>query len=185
MKKERKIGGHAIPQPLIDRLLRHITMTPSGCWEWNGQRDKHQYGLMAIRHNGKEKPNFVHRIAFSLFHEEWNGASSVLHHCDNPPCCNPLHLFAGNQQDNVDDMMSKGRHGYKSHPGEENGRATLTVEQVIAVKTLHSQGVKNIPIGEQLGIPRWKVAFITGGKTWRNVTSIKQGLAAVSQESRL
>lgn len=34
----------------------------------------------------------------------------VLHRCDNPPCCNPDHLFLGDDALNVADKIAKDRH---------------------------------------------------------------------------
>lgn len=74
------------------------------CWEWEGSRTNWNYGR--IRVGGQSTG--AHRVAFILA-----GGSlefpSILHKCDNPPCCNYSHLFQGTNGDNVRDMMAKGR----------------------------------------------------------------------------
>jgi hypothetical protein len=57
------------------------------------------------------------------------------HHCDNPRCCNPDHLFEGTPADNMRDKTEKGR-GRSISPklkGEEHGRAVLSEADVIDI----------------------------------------------------
>ncbi len=90
------------------RLFARYRVNPeTGCWEWTGGKQGGKYG--AIYYQGKHWR--VHRLAAVL----WLGfdddpSVKVLHTCDNPPCFNPAHLFTGTHQDNMDDMVSKGRH---------------------------------------------------------------------------
>ena len=77
------------------------------CWEWRGSRASKDYGQ--IRVQGTTMGS--HRLAWELWNAEpipdglW-----VLHKCDNPPCCNPEHLWVGTGLDNVRDRDAKGRH---------------------------------------------------------------------------
>jgi hypothetical protein len=76
------------------------------CWPWKATR-RNGYGrLSAARSGGLQG---AHRIAWSLANGEIPAGLKILHHCDNPPCCNPQHLFLGTQADNVHDMFRKGR----------------------------------------------------------------------------
>lgn len=63
--------------------------------------------------NGYPKvgPNeYAHRFIFRVIKGDPEGLF-VCHSCDNNRCINPDHLFLGTPQDNVDDMISKGRTG--------------------------------------------------------------------------
>ena len=73
------------------------------CWEWRGLRDKHGYGR-------KGPYKTTHRLAWEWANGPVPAGMCVLHRCDNPPCCNPDHLFLGTQADNLADMVAKGRH---------------------------------------------------------------------------
>ncbi len=87
------------------RLQSRLIVAESGCWEWPGAKNAGGYGVLGIG----RRTELAHRVALTL----WLGrpAGPVVRHkeCDNPACCNPLHLAGGSHADNVGDKVAKGR----------------------------------------------------------------------------
>lgn len=80
------------------------------CWLYMGFRKWDGYGWLA-RSQGDSKVRHMtaHRYAWILTNGEVPDGKHVLHKCDNPPCCNPAHLFLGTHQENMKDKAAKGR----------------------------------------------------------------------------
>lgn len=95
--------------------MSHLVVKDNGCWEWNGKTNKSGYG--SIRFNG-EIP-YVHRLSYRLFINKIPKGLYVCHSCDNPPCCNPNHLWIGTHEDNMNDKISKNRQSRLY--GDKNG----------------------------------------------------------------
>lgn len=80
---------------------------PDDCWLWCGPpiSPENPYGRISI--SGRSYR--VHRVAYELAHGEIPKGRQVNHHCDQPLCCNPAHLYAGTQADNLRDQVERDR----------------------------------------------------------------------------
>lgn len=95
--------------PLPVRFERHVQrQAENGCWLWLGAANQAGYGQFRI---GRKGPVLlVHRWAFEHFSGTQIPAGKlVLHHCDNPRCVNPAHLYVGTHKDNARDAIVRGR----------------------------------------------------------------------------
>ena len=118
----RFIRGHRSCRPIAERLAAKVRRGgPDDCWPWEGRTVGAGYGTIGIGRRG-EGSMLAHRLAWVLERGPIPKGLNVLHSCDNPPCCNPAHLFLGTQGDNMRDMAAKGRdrhrHGRRRH-GED------------------------------------------------------------------
>jgi hypothetical protein len=114
MPHARALGADLLARVKAVAFWRRAGRVPgAGCWEWQGGRKgRGEYGTVEIYLNGKRVRVFAHRVAWGLTHGPIAEGLCVLHHCDNPPCVRPDHLFLGTPQDNADDMVAKGREAY-------------------------------------------------------------------------
>lgn len=147
------------------------------CWTWRGSVNGKRGGYGKFQAAGKTLA--AHRVAFAIFYGD-PGELDVLHQCDNPPCCNPSHLFLGTHQDNMADRNTKGRQARgdrsgsrlhpethrKEHKAPHIGRCTkLTGDQVIEIRALYDAGgITQQQIATRYGVVQQTVGHIIRGR---------------------
>lgn len=127
----------------------------SSCVVWTGRRDEKGYGRA-----GRRK---AHRVAWETANGPIPTGLCVLHRCDNPPCCNPAHLFLGTQLDNVRDREAKGR------GVAPPSRAKLTDAQVREMRRLYALGETQIKLAKKYPVSRGNLSKIVNGRLYSHV----------------
>jgi hypothetical protein len=106
-----------------------------------------------------KKWRWAHRIAWEDTIGPIPEGLCVLHKCDVSACVNPNHLFVGTQQDNIDDMIQKGRKKTKLKPVD-----------VLRIRELRQQGHTFRVIADMFNLKSGVTVFnIISGKSWRLV----------------
>jgi len=148
---------------VVERLLSKIAVDlETGCWNWTAYvSPRNGYGqIWAYRRKWR-----VHRLSYILHRGEIPDGIDVCHHCDNRACVNPDHLFLGTRDDNMADMVAKGRQ--RPCIGTKHGRAKITEADVIEIRAI--QGIPHTKIAQQYGISKTQVSTIRAGKYWKHV----------------
>lgn len=145
----------------LNKLLARVIVQENGCWEWQGARIPEGYGCICGT-NGLSKMESTHRLSWRLFYGPIPNGILVLHKCDNPPCCNPDHLFLGTHGDNARDRSSKKRGGI----GERNGNAKLSNAQVRELRLEYKAKRGDVTkLAKKFGVSIYLVASIVQGSS--------------------
>lgn len=135
------------------------------CWEWTGSRNRWGYG--ACQYGGKCVN--ASRAAYIDSFGEILGGLVVCHKCDNPACCNPRHLFAAAQADNLTDCRNKGRARYLYGSGHPRPTAKLSEDDVRLAKKLYASGVTQTSIARQMGVNSATISRAVRGYCWAHL----------------
>lgn len=169
--------GHKPLIPIETRFwLKVDRRGPDECWPWKGGHNDRGYGTLG-RGRGADGHIYAHRLSYEMHHGPLPRDLQVCHHCDNPPCVNPAHLFLGTQIQNMADCTAKGRQATgaaKANPGERNGRALLTREQVRAIRSSYvkrSRIFGSRQLAKQFGVSDGQIRAVAGGKAWKEASA--------------
>ena len=89
-----------------ERFESKIQESHDGCWIWGGGVSN-RYGMFWVPEKGRQIQ--AHRASYLIYKGRIPDGMCVCHNCDNPKCVNPEHLFLGTHEDNMRDMVEKGR----------------------------------------------------------------------------
>lgn len=147
------------------------------CWLWIAARFKEGYG--AFKLNGQNKK--ASRVAFVISNGSIPNGMLVCHSCNNPPCCNPKHLFAGSYDDNMKHMIACGRSlagdlnpmrigGDFVIRGEKHPSSKMTQEKVLDIRKRHADKTASLGfLAREYGVTKQSIYAIVHRKSWTHI----------------
>jgi len=171
--------AHVSWEGLERRFHTKVAQQASGCWLWTGATQGHYnklgskteapYGCLVVRvgprPDNKTVKVLAHRLAWYVAHQTDPGDALLLHSCDTRLCVNPAHLRIGTHQENMTEMVARGR----STAGSRNGRAKLTESDVLDILQMSSLGQSLQEIAAVFGVTNVSIRNAIVGKTFPHV----------------
>ena len=191
------VSKYAVPQISgkdIQRFWSKVKIAgPDECWLWTAGGHGQGYGHFTITRRCYKS----HQVAKASVVGPIPPGSCVCHTCDNPPCCNPAHLFIGTDTDNARDKIAKGRarpqtgenHWMKKHPelikrgdqhhshlhpelrvrGSKHGNAILNEQLVVEIRDRHRSGETYRSMSAAFHVSRSTIKSVVTRRMWRHV----------------
>lgn len=119
--------------PIKNRFEKYIDKSGK-CWEWQAKISPFGYGQFSIAPGNVKQ---AHRFSYELYKGKIPKGKCVLHKCDNRKCIKPSHLWIGTQQENMQDMIRKGR-DRKADPSK-NGGVKLSWDKVNEIRKIRRE----------------------------------------------
>lgn len=140
----------------------------NGCWIWQGYVFNTGYGgiytpLAPKKHTYRQ----AHRISYKAHKGDIPEGLCVCHTCDVKLCVNPDHLWLGTSQENIADMVQKGRQARQK--GEAHGHAKLEAADVLEIRARESWGEERKLIASLYGVPPTTITQIVNRSTWSHI----------------
>jgi hypothetical protein len=150
----------------VERLLSRTRRTRRGCRVWIGAHDQKGYGQVRI----DKKCYRVHRLIWQAKHGPIPRGVLICHECDNPPCAEELHLFAGTPKDNTADMTRKGRHRGRFAKGVRPKCTRFTPTQVRRIRREYAIGVASqVTLAARYRTSQGHISNIVHFRAWSTV----------------
>ncbi len=141
--------------------------TSGPCWLWTGEQAHFGHGRFTV--DGQRTK--AHRYAYELLVGPIPEGLFVCHHCDNPPCTNPDHLYLGTPAQNSADMARRGR----SARGEASAHALLTEWDVRDIREMWANDLCTMSqreIAAGYGVSQTTVWSVLNGRSWGHVQPV-------------
>ncbi|MFG3710790.1 HNH endonuclease [Micromonospora sp. NPDC047730] len=163
--KQRPTALHLKAATIAERFWRKVDRrSRAECWPWTGSANRSGHGEFFVSPERGRVPAHTFAVELTVGRACPEGLEGC-HRCDNPPCCNPAHVYYGTRQDNVDDMWARGRAAY----GERLPQARLTERDVLAIRVRFAAGDTQPALAAEFQVSDSQISHIVNGHSWRHV----------------
>jgi hypothetical protein len=170
-KGSRRLKTGPLPRPEAERFWEKVEIGAAWeCWPWRASQNPSGYGafrLGSMVDGSRRQMNASQWVCEQAIGRRFVRGEMACHHCDNPPCCNPSHLYVGNAKSNGRDAWARGRVTPVHLTGETNGNSKLSANEV---REILRSNDRNVALAIRYGVSKTHIGWIKSGKSWGHLS---------------
>lgn len=140
---------------------------PDECWNWIPKVNRYGYGQFLIHGHHHSAARFAYELTNGPLPKEL----LACHKCNNRACCNPSHIYAGTQKENIQDCKQAGHfHDLIHKRGIEHHNAKLTEDDIRQIRDAYANGIATeLQLAKRFNVTRANIYLIVRRKHWTHL----------------